>query len=96
MIKIQLGIPITIINGGMRAVRTVILYPNKTIVPTDHSTPTATTNIENITDEKVLKNTQRINAVIKTANARNNFISCDTFSITAVRIYGMPEKCNCT
>ncbi len=51
--KIQLGIPITIISGGISPVRTdiskspggvfIIKSPN---IPTDHTTPTITTNNE--------------------------------------------------
>ena len=44
--KIQLGIPITIISGGISAVRTVILKPRRCIVPIAHITPIPTTNME--------------------------------------------------
>jgi len=38
-----LGTPITIINGGINAVKTVISYPNNPIKPKAHVTPIVTT-----------------------------------------------------
>ena len=40
--KMQFGIPITIINVGTKAVKTVISYPNNPSVPNDHATPIST------------------------------------------------------
>ncbi len=40
---IQLGIPITTINGGIKAVNKVIFCPSNTMVPKLHITPMATT-----------------------------------------------------
>ena len=37
------GTPITIINGGINAVKTVISYPNNPIKPKAHVTPIVTT-----------------------------------------------------
>ena len=42
----QFGIPITIISGGINAVKIVILNPNSTRVPIAQTTPTPTTSIE--------------------------------------------------
>ena len=44
--KIQLGTPMTIIKGGMRAVSTVISYSKEPKIPKVHITPTMTTHIE--------------------------------------------------
>ena len=42
----QLGMPITMITGGIRAVRMVISYRSRPRVPKAHITPMITTQIE--------------------------------------------------
>ncbi len=42
----QLGIPITIIKGGISAVKMVISKPNKPIIPNDQLTPISTTTMD--------------------------------------------------
>ena len=44
--KIQLGIPITMISGGIKAVKTVISYLSKPSIPKAHSTPIITVIID--------------------------------------------------
>ena len=46
MRKIQLGIPITIISGGIRAVRMVISYLSSPKIPKAHITPMITTHMD--------------------------------------------------
>ena len=81
MIKyIQFGIPITIISGGINAVKTVISYCNNPIVPKAHITPIKTTNIEITVALIDLKNKKKISAVTKIAIKTKNFISFKIFS----------------
>ena len=54
--KIQLGIPITIINGGIIAESIVISKPNKIIEPKAQTTPVDTTSIEKKVTLNDLKN----------------------------------------
>mgnify|MGYP000182441890 CR=1 FL=1 len=42
--KMAFGTPITIINGGIKAIKTVISYLNKPIKPNAQTTPMLTTN----------------------------------------------------
>ena len=44
--KIQLGTPITIISGGISAVKTVISYSKNPKIPKVHITPIITTHID--------------------------------------------------
>ena len=70
--KMQLGMPITIINGGIRAVSTVISYCNRPKIPKAHITPIITTNMEMIVALKLLKKKKNIKEVTPSA-ARINF-----------------------
>ena len=82
--KTQLGIPITIIKGGISAVKKVILNPNKWIVPIAQITPIPTTIIEKKTDENDLKNKNIITAVVKKANIIKNWTSFLVFKVVIV------------
>ena len=57
----QFGIPITIINGGINAVKTVISNPKNPNVPKDHATPIKTTKTEINVALIDLKNIKNIN-----------------------------------
>ena len=59
-IIIQFGIPITISRGGISPVRTDILKPNKTSIPTDQTTPTIITAKEKTTGKMERKNKNNI------------------------------------
>lgn len=84
--KIQFGIPITMINGGIKAVRTVISYCKSPRTPKDHITPIITTNIEIKVALKLLKKKKNIKEVTPKA-ARINFpISSIMFWEFMVRI----------
>ena len=84
--KIQFGMPITIMSGGSKPERMVILYPIKYIMPSDQTTPIKTTNNENITVLNERKKIHKTIAVTKIASNENNYISPDTFFITADRM----------
>ena len=58
--KIQFGTPITIIKGGIKAVSTVISYPNHPSIPKAHITPIATTIREMNVARKDRKNKKKI------------------------------------
>ena len=62
-----MGIPITMMRGGMRPDRTVILYPNRTMQPNDQTTPMMTISKEKTTGVALRKNSSRISAVTNTA-----------------------------
>ena len=89
--KIQLGIPITMINGGIRAVRTVISYCNRPKIPKAHITPIITTNMEMIVALKLLKKKKKIKEVTPNAASINFPISSMIFWEFIVLMYGMPE-----
>ena len=61
--KIQFGIPITIIRGGIKAVKTVISYPIQPNVPRDQATPMSTIIMEMNVARRDLKNKKKINEV---------------------------------
>ena len=63
----QFGIPITIINGGINAVKTVISNPKNPNVPRAQETPIKTTKTEINVALIDLKNIKNINEV--TSNA---------------------------
>ena len=65
--KIQFGIPMTIIKGGINAVSTVISYSNKPKIQKVHITPISTTNIEIKVALKDLKKKKNINDVTNSA-----------------------------
>ena len=69
--KIQLGIPITIIRGGIMAVNTVNSYSNSPTIPRVHITPIKTVKMEIIVALNDLKNKKKIIDVTKAARIRN-------------------------
>ena len=89
--KIQFGIPITIIRGGIKAVRTVISYPSHPKIPKAHITPTATTIKEIKVALNDLKNRKKMKEVINVAPRINKPISSTIFCAFKVLIYGIPE-----
>ena|SRR6185369_7875162 len=89
--KIQFGKPMTMIKGAISPDRTVILYPNSSMIPIDQTTPITTTINEKKTVVSVLKNIHKIIAVTITASVRNKVISALTLVIKVERMYGMPE-----
>jgi hypothetical protein len=84
--RMQLGIPITIISGGIKPVSAVILYPKSTIVPNEQITPTITISNENITGVVLRKNAISIKAVTKMARPKNMVISPAILRAITVRI----------
>src|SRR5210317_659088 len=91
MRKIQFGIPITMIKGGIKAVNTVISYSSKPIIPKVHITPISTTTIEINVALQDLKKKKNINEVTPSAAMINFPISSMMFWEFKVRIYGIPE-----
>lgn len=77
--KIQLGIPITIISGGIKAVETVSSYCKNPIIPKVHITPIQTTNSEIKVALNDLKNRKKISEVTPKAKAMNFPISSTIF-----------------
>ena len=73
--KMQLGIPITIIKGGISAVNTVISYSRIPKIPKVHITPMITTNMEMNVARKDLKKKKKIRDVTKRAAEMNFPIS---------------------
>ena len=69
--KIQLGIPITIIKGGIIAVSTVNSYSKIPTIPSVHITPTETAIIEINVALNDLKNKKKISEVTINARIRN-------------------------
>ena len=67
MRNIQLGIPITMINGGINAVRIVISYCNNPNIPKAHITPMITIHMEIKVALKLLKKKKKIKEVTKRA-----------------------------
>ena len=86
MRKIQLGIPITIISGGINAVSTVISYSSNPIIPKVHITPISTTNIEIKVALKDLKKKKNIREVTSSAALINSPISSIIFCELRVRM----------
>ena len=84
--KIQLGIPITIINGGINAVSTVISYLSNPKKPSVHITPIQTTTKEINVALKDLKNKKKISDVTTKAAITNRLISSTMFCAFKVRI----------
>jgi hypothetical protein len=82
----QFGIPITIITGGTRAIKSEISYPNNDIVPKEKTTPNITTSIEDITALNDLKNKNSINEVISKVRNINKEISFLIFKESTVLI----------
>ena len=74
--KIQLGIPMTIINGGIKAVRMVISNWNNPKIPKAHITPIITTHMEIRVARKLLKKKKKIIEVTRRAapTKQPNFI----------------------
>ena len=85
MRKIQLGMPITIIKGGIKAVKTVISYSRKPRIPKVHITPIITTSIDMNVARYDLKKKKKINEVIKIAAIINISISSIMFCEFRVR-----------
>ena len=77
--KIQLGIPITIINGGIKAVKTVISYLRNLRIPKVHITPIQTTINEINVALNDLKKKKKINDVTNNAAPTNRPISSTIF-----------------
>ena len=77
--KIQLGIPITMIKGGISAVSTVISYFNKPKIPKVHITPIQTTISDMNVARKDLKNKKKIKDVMPKAAPINKLISSTIF-----------------
>ena len=84
--KIQFGTPITIIKGGIKAVSTVISYPNHPSIPKAHITPIATTIREMNVARKDRKNKKKIRVVIRAAPNTKSPISSTMFCALSVRI----------
>ena len=78
--------PITTINGGIRAVNKVIFCPNKTIVPKLQITPIITTVKLNKVAEIDLKNKSKVIADNKSEPIKNQSISFLILSASIVRI----------
>ena len=79
MRKIQLGTPITMISGGINAVKTVISYSKNPNVPRAHATPTKTTKTEIKVALIDLKNIKNINEVTIKAVKTKSPISSSIF-----------------
>ena len=73
--KIQLGIPITMITGGTKAVKIVTLYPKYPIIPKENITPKITTIIDTTVALNDRKNRNNIKDVIKRVSKINTDIS---------------------
>ena len=86
-----LGTPITIINGGIKAVRTVISKRNNPINPNAQITPILTTNKVMNVARNDLKNKKKINAVTAKASPTKIDISDLIFAEFIDLIYGIPE-----
>ena len=84
--KIQLGIPITIINGGIKAVSTVISYLSIPSIPNVHITPIQTTTSDISVALNDLKNRKKINEVTSKAARTNRLISSTIFWAFSVLI----------
>ena len=82
----QLGIPITTINGGIRAVSKVIFCPNKTMVPKLQITPITTTDKLSKVAEIDLKNKNKVMADNKSEPIKNHCISFLILSASMVLI----------
>ena len=77
--KIQFGIPITIIKGGISAVSMVISYFNHPKTPNAHITPMRTTNKEINVALKDLKKRKKIKLVSNIADITKTPISSTIF-----------------
>src|SRR5437762_9280430 len=88
----QLGIPITTINGGINAVKILILYPKRYIVPKLNRTPTITTANDNNMELAERKKSTSINADKIIDIIRNHRISPDILVESSVRINGSPLR----
>jgi len=77
--KIQLGTPITIISGGIRAVNTVISYLRRPKIPKAHITPTITVSIDIKVARYDLKKKKNIKEVTSNAPPIKSPISSTIF-----------------
>ena len=84
--KIQLGIPMTMIRGGINAVSIVISYPIQPKIPKAHMTPMTTTNIEINVARKDRKNRKKIMVVTSIAEITKIPISSTIFCAFSVRM----------
>ena len=91
MRKIQLGMPITIIKGGIKAVSTVISYFKRPIIPKVHITPIQTVKSDISVARNDLKKKKKISEVTKRATPMNTPISSTIFWAFKVRTYGIQE-----
>ena len=82
--------PITTINGGIRALRMDILYPSISIVAKLQITPSITTVNERNMALNERKNSSRISAESKIDASINIFISFTILIESTVRICGNP------
>ena len=89
----QFGMPITTINGGIKAVNKVIFCPNNTIVPKLHITPINTTAKLIIVAEIDLKKSNKVTADKKSDPIKNHSISFLIRSAMMVLINGKPLIC---
>ena len=86
------GTPITTINEGIIPEIMVILYPNKTIIPSEETIPINTTIKAKNIILKLRKKAYRINIVTKRARVTkmpNSFVIC---AVISVRINGIPDR----
>ena len=93
--KIQFGIPITIINGGIKAMRIDRLKPNIPMVPSDQITATKTTMLQITTMRMDLKNMKIRIEVTKMARPMKIYISSMMRLAITTRICGSPAKRIC-
>ena len=85
--------PITTINGGIRAVNKVIFCPNNTMVPKLHITPIKTTAKLMMVAETDLKKTNNVMADKISDPIKNQSISFLMRSAMMVLINGKPLIC---
>ena len=81
----------TIINGGINAIKTEISYLNNPINPKAQITPILTTKRVINVALMDLKKKKKINAVTAKAKITKRPISSIMFCAFMVRIYGIPE-----
>ena len=79
--KIQLGMPITIISGGIKPVKSVISKSNNDKTPSDQTTPILTTSMEYIITLNERKNKYKISEVTKIESNKNNSTSSATLVV---------------
>ena len=86
-----MGIPITIISGGIIAVKTVNSYSKIPTIPKVHITPIQTVKIEipvALTDLKKKKNINDVTIMARNINFPNSFFIVSEYLVLT---YGIPE-----